>query len=53
MRLASTNGTNSRTRKPVFSALRAYVLSRSKLLGTLVFLLSMAPVAANLVSQTI
>ncbi|KAI0695876.1 hypothetical protein C8T65DRAFT_664618 [Cerioporus squamosus] len=32
-----------------FSALRAFVLSRSKLLGLLVFLLSLAPVAANLV----
>ncbi|KAI0697814.1 hypothetical protein C8T65DRAFT_697996 [Cerioporus squamosus] len=33
----------------VFSALRAYVLSRSKLLGCLVFSLSAAPAAANLV----
>ncbi|KAI0695345.1 hypothetical protein C8T65DRAFT_833181 [Cerioporus squamosus] len=32
-----------------FSALRAYVLSRSKLLGLLVFALSLAPVGANLV----
>ncbi|RPD59051.1 hypothetical protein L227DRAFT_601692 [Lentinus tigrinus ALCF2SS1-6] len=32
-----------------FSTLRAYVLSKSKLLGLLVFALSMAPVAANLV----
>ncbi|KAI0694553.1 hypothetical protein C8T65DRAFT_666534, partial [Cerioporus squamosus] len=29
-----------------FSALRAYVLSRSKLLGLLVFSLSLAPVGA-------
>ncbi|KAI0718784.1 hypothetical protein C8T65DRAFT_737124 [Cerioporus squamosus] len=33
----------------VFSALRAYVLSRSKLLGLLVLALSMSPVGANLV----
>ncbi|KAI0697858.1 hypothetical protein C8T65DRAFT_18470 [Cerioporus squamosus] len=33
----------------VFSALRAYVLSRSKLLGLLVLVLSLAPVGANLV----
>ncbi|KAI0709674.1 hypothetical protein C8T65DRAFT_648844 [Cerioporus squamosus] len=33
----------------VFSALRAYVLSRSKLLGSLVLALSMSPVGANLV----
>ncbi|RPD59048.1 hypothetical protein L227DRAFT_654426 [Lentinus tigrinus ALCF2SS1-6] len=32
-----------------FSALRAFVLSRSKLLGALVFILSLAPLAANLV----
>ncbi|RDX49130.1 hypothetical protein OH76DRAFT_1404030 [Lentinus brumalis] len=32
-----------------FSALRAFVLSRSKLLGILVFALSLAPVGANLV----
>ncbi|TFK84132.1 hypothetical protein K466DRAFT_665346 [Polyporus arcularius HHB13444] len=32
-----------------FSALRAYVLSKSKLLGLLVFALSLAPVGANLV----
>ncbi|TFK80906.1 hypothetical protein K466DRAFT_441987, partial [Polyporus arcularius HHB13444] len=32
-----------------FSALRAYVLSRSKLLGLLVLALSLAPVGANLV----
>ncbi|KAI0697849.1 hypothetical protein C8T65DRAFT_18165 [Cerioporus squamosus] len=33
----------------VFSALRAYVLSRSKLLGSLALVLSLAPVGANLV----
>ncbi|RDX49203.1 hypothetical protein OH76DRAFT_1483407 [Lentinus brumalis] len=33
----------------VFSALRAYVLSRSKLLGVLILALSLAPVGANLV----
>ncbi|TFK78745.1 hypothetical protein K466DRAFT_473388, partial [Polyporus arcularius HHB13444] len=33
----------------VFSALRAYVLSRSKLLGLFVLALSMSPAAANLV----
>ncbi|KAI0697854.1 hypothetical protein C8T65DRAFT_582330, partial [Cerioporus squamosus] len=33
----------------VFSALRAYVLSKSKLLGILVFALSLAPVGVNLV----
>ncbi len=33
-----------------FSALRAYVLSRQKLLGLLVFTLSLAPAVANLVS---
>ncbi|KAI0700844.1 hypothetical protein C8T65DRAFT_789842 [Cerioporus squamosus] len=33
----------------VFSALRAYVLSRSKLLGLLILALSLAPVGANLV----
>ncbi|RDX48979.1 hypothetical protein OH76DRAFT_1483471 [Lentinus brumalis] len=32
-----------------FSALRAYVLSKSKLLGLLIFALSLAPVAVNLV----
>ncbi len=35
----------------VFSALRAYVLSRSRLLGLLVLVLSLAPVAVNLVSS--
>ncbi len=35
-----------------FSALRAFVLSRSKLLGILVFALSLAPVGANLVSDS-
>ncbi|RDX40555.1 hypothetical protein OH76DRAFT_1423635 [Lentinus brumalis] len=33
----------------VFSALRAYVLSRNRLLGLLVLVLSLAPVAVNLV----
>ncbi|RDX40349.1 hypothetical protein OH76DRAFT_1490356 [Lentinus brumalis] len=33
----------------VFSALRAFVLSRSKLLGVLVLALSLAPIGANLV----
>ncbi|RPD73249.1 hypothetical protein L226DRAFT_524087 [Lentinus tigrinus ALCF2SS1-7] len=33
----------------IFSALRAYVLSKSKLLGLLVLVLSLAPVASNLV----
>ncbi|RDX49621.1 hypothetical protein OH76DRAFT_1403520 [Lentinus brumalis] len=33
----------------VFSALRTFVLSKSKLFGSLVFLLSLAPVGANLV----
>ncbi|KAI0697859.1 hypothetical protein C8T65DRAFT_582309 [Cerioporus squamosus] len=33
----------------VFSALRVYVLSRSKLLGSLVLILSLAPVGANMV----
>ncbi|TFK90253.1 hypothetical protein K466DRAFT_583917 [Polyporus arcularius HHB13444] len=33
----------------IFSALRAYVLSRSKPLGFLVLALSLAPVGANLV----
>ncbi len=37
---------------PAFSALRAYVLSRRKTLGVLVFALSLAPVGANLVSAT-
>ncbi|RDX41574.1 hypothetical protein OH76DRAFT_1489395 [Lentinus brumalis] len=32
-----------------FSSLRAYVLSRSKLLGSLIFVLSLAPVGANVV----
>lgn len=36
--------------QPVFSALRAYVLSRSKILGVAVLALSLAPVGANLVS---
>ena len=36
----------------VFSALRTYVLSQSKLLGLLVFTLSLGPVAANLVSTS-
>ncbi len=34
-----------------FSALRAYVLSRSKPLGIVVAALSLAPVGANLVSE--
>ncbi|RDX40548.1 hypothetical protein OH76DRAFT_1490184 [Lentinus brumalis] len=33
----------------VFSALRGYVLSRSKVLGTFIFALSLAPVGVNLV----
>ncbi len=37
----------------VFSALRAFVLSRSKLLGVLVLALSLVPVGANLVSGSV
>ena len=37
----------------VFSALRAYVLSQSKFLGLLVFVLSMTQVGVNLVSAFI
>ncbi len=37
--------------RQVFSALRAYVLSRSKLLGVFILALSLAPVGANLVSE--
>ncbi len=35
----------------VFSALRVYVLSRSKPLGLLIAALSLAPVGANMVSE--
>ena len=37
----------------VFSALRAYVLSQSKFLGLLIFVLSMTQVGVNLVSAMI
>ena len=37
----------------VFSALRAYVLSRSRFLGLLILVLSLAPVGANLVSTSV
>ena len=36
----------------VFSALRAFVLSRSKLVGLLILALSLAPVGANIVRQS-
>lgn len=37
--------------RPVFSAIRAYVLSRRKAIGFIVLALSLSPVGANLVSE--
>ncbi len=52
MSQALIRGLSNLTLAPAFSALRVYVLSRSKYIGLLVFVLSLGPVGPNLVNAS-